>query len=214
MMAAGAAGLALAGLVAACAPEAGPVGAARDYAASCAECHGPGGRGNGRLAVGMVPAPPDLTRLAAERDGVFPTARVMARLRAYATGHDAATAPVATMPVATMPVGLPRADAAGSGGATARAQASAPAPAPAPAPLQGQSITQSSGGPVVPRASAGVALAGSATGSAAAPMPVLPALREGPVVMYDDGATGRLATPARLVALTDYLRTIQTTVRE
>ena len=42
---AGAAGAALAGLVSACAPEAQPTGAARDYADYCAACHGQEGQG-------------------------------------------------------------------------------------------------------------------------------------------------------------------------
>ncbi|RJL00712.1 cytochrome C [Paracoccus aestuarii] len=131
MMMAGAAGLALAGLVAACAPEAAPTGAARDYAQYCADCHGPAGRGNGPAAVGMTPAPSDLTQLAANAGGVYPAPRVMGQLVGYTMGRSESH------------------------------------------------------------------------------MPVFETLREGPVVMYDDGSGQRVATPARLVALADYIRTLQ-----
>ncbi len=128
---AGMAGLGLAGLVAACAPEAGPTGAARDYADYCASCHGPSGRGNGPAAVGMQPAPTDLTSLASQNGGVFPKTRVMGQLVGYTMGRSESH------------------------------------------------------------------------------MPIFEALREGPVVMYDDGSGQRVATPARLVALADYLQTLQ-----
>lgn len=131
VMMAGMTGLAMAGLVAACAPEAQPTGAARDYAENCVACHGPGGRGNGPAAVGMTPAPSDLTMLAAENGGVFPKTRVMGQLVGYTMGRSESH------------------------------------------------------------------------------MPVFEALREGPVVMYDDGSGQRVATPARLVALADYLQTLQ-----
>ncbi|QXI63896.1 hypothetical protein CP157_01623 [Paracoccus marcusii] len=131
VMMAGVAGLALAGLVTACAPEAQPTGAARDYADYCASCHGPGGRGNGPAAVGMVPAPADLTMLAAQDGGVFPKTRVMGQLVGYTMGRSESH------------------------------------------------------------------------------MPIFEVLREGPVVMYDDGSGQRVATPARLVALADYLQTLQ-----
>ena len=131
VMMAGGMGLALAGLMAACAPEAQPRGAARDYAENCVACHGPAGRGNGPAAVGMVPAPTDLTLLAAENGGVFPKTRVMGQLVGYTMGRSESH------------------------------------------------------------------------------MPVFEALREGPVVMYDDGSGQRVATPARLVALADYLQTLQ-----
>lgn len=131
VMMAGAAGIALAGLVAACAPEAQPTGAARDYADYCAACHGPTGRGNGPAAVGMVPAPVDLTMLAARNGGVFPKTRVMGQLVGYTMGRSESH------------------------------------------------------------------------------MPIYEVLREGPVVMYDDGSGQRVATPARLVALADYLQTLQ-----
>ena len=101
---------------------------AGDY---CASCHGPGGRVNGPAAVGMVPAPADLTMLAAQDGGVFPKTRVMGQLVGYTMGRSESH------------------------------------------------------------------------------MPIFEVLREGPVVMYDDGSGQRVATPARLVALADYLQTLQ-----
>jgi len=130
-MMAGVAATGLTGLVAACAPDTTPTGAARDYADYCASCHGPSGRGNGPAAVGMQPAPSDLTQLAAQNGGVFPKSRVMGQLVGYTMGRSESH------------------------------------------------------------------------------MPIFETLREGPVVMYDDGSGQRVATPARLVALADYLQTLQ-----
>lgn len=131
VMMAGATSVALAGLVAACAPEAQPTGAAGDYADYCAACHGPSGRGNGPAAVGMAVAPVDLTMLASENYGVFPKTRVMGQLVGYTMGRSESH------------------------------------------------------------------------------MPIYEVLREGPTVMYDDGSGQRVATPARLVALADYIQTLQ-----
>ena len=128
---AGMTGLGIAGLVAACAPEPQKTGAALDYATYCAACHGPSGRGNGPAAVGMQPAPADLTVLASQNGGVFPKSRVMGQLVGYTMGRSESH------------------------------------------------------------------------------MPVFDALRDGPVVMYDDGSGQRVATPARLVALADYIQTLQ-----
>ncbi|WP_378943922.1 c-type cytochrome [Paracoccus sp. R86501] len=126
---AGGTGLAL--LVAACAPEQRTSGAARDYAENCAACHGPAGRGNGPAAVGMTPAPPDLTLLSSQNEGVFPKARVMGQL------------------------------------------------------------------------------IGNTMGRSEAHMPIFEELRKGPVVMFDDGSGDAVATPARVVALADYLQSLQ-----
>ncbi|MCP3986714.1 MAG: cytochrome c [bacterium] len=46
---------------------------ARDFAAHCASCHGSDGRGGGPAAGALVTAPADLTRIAARRDGKFPS---------------------------------------------------------------------------------------------------------------------------------------------
>jgi mono/diheme cytochrome c family protein len=122
-------GLALA--IAACAPQDKVTGAALDFAENCTACHGPAGRGNGPVAVGMTPAPSDLTLLSQKNDGVFPKARVMGQLVGY---------------------------------------------------TMGRSDTH---------------------------MPVFEELRSGPTVMFDDGSGEAVATPARLVAMADYLQTLQ-----
>lgn len=50
----------------------------RDFSEYCAACHGAGGRGDGPAGEGLSPKPADLTGLAAQNGGVFPTTRVMA----------------------------------------------------------------------------------------------------------------------------------------
>jgi mono/diheme cytochrome c family protein len=49
-----------------------------EYAASCAQCHGPSGRGDGPIADLLTTEPPDLTGLARDNGGVFPFARLYA----------------------------------------------------------------------------------------------------------------------------------------
>lgn len=49
---------------------------ARLFAESCAVCHGAGLRGDGPMAELLVVPPPDLTRIAARYDGVFPRAGI------------------------------------------------------------------------------------------------------------------------------------------
>ncbi|MFM2355486.1 MAG: hypothetical protein RLZZ528_1222 [Pseudomonadota bacterium] len=46
----------------------------------CAACHGAGAAGNGPMAASLNPQPSDLTQLAARNGGVFPLARVVARI--------------------------------------------------------------------------------------------------------------------------------------
>lgn len=46
----------------------------------CAACHGIEGRGNGPMAPAMLVLPRNLTLLALENDGVFPTERVVRRI--------------------------------------------------------------------------------------------------------------------------------------
>lgn len=61
-------------------PDTGP----EDYAAYCAACHGPTGKGNGDAASGLARKPADLTVLSAKNKGAFPTTRVMAQIWGYA----------------------------------------------------------------------------------------------------------------------------------
>ena|ERR1051326_4910477 len=46
----------------------------------CASCHGPGGKGDGPAAVSFKKAPRDLTRLAHDNGGKYPSAHVIATL--------------------------------------------------------------------------------------------------------------------------------------
>jgi mono/diheme cytochrome c family protein len=48
----------------------------REYAASCASCHGPVGKGDGSLVRYLVSKPTDLTTLTRRNGGVFPSQRV------------------------------------------------------------------------------------------------------------------------------------------
>lgn len=49
---------------------------AQHYARYCASCHGMEGRGDGPAAEALSTAPADLTKIAARRDGVFPSAEI------------------------------------------------------------------------------------------------------------------------------------------
>lgn len=51
-------------------------GAAEDFEQYCAACHGRDAKGDGPVAPLLIRHPPDLTRLAARNDGVFPEDRV------------------------------------------------------------------------------------------------------------------------------------------
>ena len=53
------------------------------YADKCAVCHGATGKGDGELATRLDPGPADLTRIAARRDGVWPTLEVMGIIDGY-----------------------------------------------------------------------------------------------------------------------------------
>jgi mono/diheme cytochrome c family protein len=48
------------------------------YAANCTACHGQTGRGDGPMAANLTPKPTNLTLLAADNGGTFPTARALA----------------------------------------------------------------------------------------------------------------------------------------
>jgi mono/diheme cytochrome c family protein len=47
------------------------------FAANCASCHGSDGRGSGVFSADVAQRPRDLTTLAAQNGGTFPTARVL-----------------------------------------------------------------------------------------------------------------------------------------
>ena len=77
---------------------------------------------------------------------------------------------------------------------------------PAPADL---TMLAAQDGGVFPKTRVMGQLVGYTMGRSESHMPIFEVLREGPVVMYDDGSGQRVATPARLVALADYLQTLQ-----
>jgi mono/diheme cytochrome c family protein len=59
-------------------PAEDPVREGRDaYAARCASCHGPGGRGDGPVVAALRVPPADLTMLAQQSGGKFPRAHVI-----------------------------------------------------------------------------------------------------------------------------------------
>jgi mono/diheme cytochrome c family protein len=73
--------------LAACGGETGTTGSAdpiangqATFAAYCASCHGPGGRGDGPVAEALTTPPADLTRLRAKYDGAFPADSVYASI--------------------------------------------------------------------------------------------------------------------------------------
>lgn len=47
------------------------------FAENCVACHGTTAQGQGALATGLEPSPPDLTQLARGNGGTFPTARAL-----------------------------------------------------------------------------------------------------------------------------------------
>ncbi|MDO5647286.1 c-type cytochrome [Paracoccus sp. (in: a-proteobacteria)] len=69
-------------------------------------------------------------------------------------------------------------------------------------------IARNQGG-VFPMTSVMGHIDGYTMGRSASPMPEFAELLDGPSVMYDDGSGKRVPTPARLIALADYLRQIQ-----
>jgi len=68
-------GVTLAGAMAIAQAETVDIGK-REFDASCAVCHGSGGKGNGPMAGHLSGRLPDLTTLAKQNNGVFPFARV------------------------------------------------------------------------------------------------------------------------------------------
>lgn len=88
MIWAGLGGAAMAGLIAACAPEAPLTSGRNDFMALCTDCHGPAGKGDGTLAEGLSRKPADVTTIAAKNGGVFPKARVMSHIDGFTMGRD------------------------------------------------------------------------------------------------------------------------------
>ncbi len=65
------------------------------FAAHCASCHGPVGRGDGPLLLQLRREPPDLTKLSARNGGAFPSERV----RRIVDGRDIPSHGDSEMPV-------------------------------------------------------------------------------------------------------------------
>jgi mono/diheme cytochrome c family protein len=63
-----------------------------EFAASCAGCHGAGGRGDGHFREFLNRAPADLTTLATSNGGLFPAQRIMEAIdgRKTVSGHGRA----------------------------------------------------------------------------------------------------------------------------
>jgi mono/diheme cytochrome c family protein len=59
-----------------------PVSGKEMFAAYCAACHGPNGRGDGPAAAALKKQPPDLTRLASTNGGKYPELQVIQTLSA------------------------------------------------------------------------------------------------------------------------------------
>ncbi|WP_295043796.1 cytochrome C [uncultured Paracoccus sp.] len=88
------AGMAMAGVIAACAPGATDQARARsDFQALCVDCHGAAGHGDGPAAAGMVPHPVDLTQVAANNGGVFPRLQVMGHIHGFTPGRSESPMP-------------------------------------------------------------------------------------------------------------------------
>lgn len=66
------------------------------YEAFCASCHGPEGKGNGPVSDALTTRPADLTRLAVDNGGAFPTDSVYAYIdgREFVQAHGTREMPV------------------------------------------------------------------------------------------------------------------------
>ena len=75
----------------------------RQFAQSCAVCHGRDARGGGPAAGALRQRPPDLTRIAARRGGSFPDADIAAKIdgRFEVTAHGSREMPVWGVHLAT-----------------------------------------------------------------------------------------------------------------
>ena len=77
--------------------EGAMVDAGRDfYVRYCASCHGKEARGDGPLANYLKQSPPDLTKIAARREGAFPSAEIAQIVRGERSvgAHGSADMPV------------------------------------------------------------------------------------------------------------------------
>ncbi|MDP5306090.1 c-type cytochrome [Paracoccus spongiarum] len=90
---AGLGGVAMAGLIAACAPGTQLTTGRSDFRALCVDCHGPAGKGDGPMAEGLNPRPADITRIARDNGGVFPRNRVMSHIYGYSMGRGETAMP-------------------------------------------------------------------------------------------------------------------------
>ncbi|MDO5630964.1 MAG: cytochrome C [Paracoccus sp. (in: a-proteobacteria)] len=90
---AGTAALAMAAVIAACAPDQQMTTARSDYMNLCAGCHGTTGKGNGPAAAGQNPRPADITTIAARHDGEFPRLQVMSHIYGYTMGRSESPMP-------------------------------------------------------------------------------------------------------------------------
>lgn len=70
----------------ACAPTTANTGRAI-YVDKCSVCHGVSGKGDGELTSEPGTKPPDLTRIAARRDGIWPMLDVMNIIDGYSTRY-------------------------------------------------------------------------------------------------------------------------------
>lgn len=66
------------------------------FRVACAVCHGSSGQGDGEFASVLTVRPPDLTRLSAGNDGVFPYLRVFQTVdgRASVRAHGTSVMPI------------------------------------------------------------------------------------------------------------------------
>jgi mono/diheme cytochrome c family protein len=71
------------------------IGAAA-YSVACAVCHGSTGQGNGEFADVLTVKPPDLTKLSAANNGVFPYLKVFQTIDGRATirAHGSSVMPI------------------------------------------------------------------------------------------------------------------------
>lgn len=70
----------------ACAPTSPNTGRSM-FVDKCAVCHGTSGKGDGPIASELESIPPDLTQIAARRDGVWPMLEVMSIIDGYSTRY-------------------------------------------------------------------------------------------------------------------------------